>query len=392
MRWDIFCKVIDNHGDLGVCWRLARDLAARGHEVRLWLDDGRALTWMAPEVGTDGLGHPGIHVRPWPSADAPLPTDVSPGDVVIEAFGCDLPDEWVARMQRPAPPRWINLEYLSAEDYVERSHGLASPVFSGPGAGLSKRFFYPGFTPRTGGLIREPGLMAARRALQSSAARRAQALSELGVNWQPGQRVITLFCYQDSPVEALLSQLSLSWQYQQGLSGHEPDWLVLLTPGPATDQGRRAQASGGTLPGLNILPLRALPQPDFDTLLACSDLNFVRGEDSAVRALWAGRSHVWQIYRQDDGVHADKLHAFMDRWMAHWPADLRRAATSLWVQWNALPRLSNPDAQADLSALAALMQAPLWTAWQEASEQSGAELATQDDLVSQLLAFVTRAG
>jgi uncharacterized repeat protein (TIGR03837 family) len=392
MRWDIFCKVIDNHGDLGVCWRLARDLASRGHEVRLWLDDWQALRWMAPQVAADGRGHPGIDVLPWPSLEAPLASSVVPGDVVIEAFGCDLPDEWVARMQRPSPPRWINLEYLSAEGYVERSHGLASPVFSGPGAGLSKRFFYPGFTPRTGGLLRETGLIPALRTLQSSDAKRAQALHDLGVNWQPGQRVITLFCYQDSPVEALLSQLSLSWQHQRATLALEPDWLVLLTPGPATTQGRQAQNSGLALPGLNIQALRALPQSDFDTLLASSDLNFVRGEDSAVRALWAGRPHVWQIYRQDDGVHADKLHAFMDRWMAPWPADLRQAVTSLWVQWNALPRLSNPTAQTDLSALGALMQAPIWTAWQRASEQSCTELAAQDDLVGQLLAFVTRAG
>ena len=33
LLWDIFCQVIDNHGDVGVCWRLARELAARGHTV-----------------------------------------------------------------------------------------------------------------------------------------------------------------------------------------------------------------------------------------------------------------------------------------------------------------------------------------------------------------------
>jgi len=140
MQWDVFCRVVDNHGDLGVCWRLAADLGARGEQVRLWVDDPRALAWMAP------AGAPGVAVVPW---QAPLP-DVTPGDVVVEAFGCNPPDAFVKRMAQRRPV-WINLEYLSAEPYVERSHGLPSPRPEG-----MKWFFYPGFTPATGGLLREP--------------------------------------------------------------------------------------------------------------------------------------------------------------------------------------------------------------------------------------------
>ena len=85
-------------------------------------------------------------------------------DVVIEAFGCNPPAPFVARMAAaPRPPVWINLEYLSAEPYVERSHGLPSPQMSGPGAGLIKWFYYPGFTPATGGLLREPDLLDRQR-------------------------------------------------------------------------------------------------------------------------------------------------------------------------------------------------------------------------------------
>lgn len=397
MRWDIFCKVIDNHGDIGVCWRLSRDLASRGHSVRLWVDDRSAMAWMAPEVQPDGRGHAGIEIRDWPSAVSPLPEDVDPAEVVIEAFGCDLPADFVKRMQRPEPPCWLNLEYLSAEDYVERSHGLTSPIFSGPGTGLKKRFFYPGFTPRTGGLLREAGWLARVATLATSDEKRQQALRALGVNWQPGRRLATLFCYEHSPVESLLRQLS-SNAAQIRTAEDESPWLVLLTPGHASQQAAAIEAQGlDNLPGLQLQHLPALPQPDFDTLLACSDLNFVRGEDSAVRALWAGRPHVWQIYRQDDGVHAEKLHAFMDRWMVDWPAPLRQAVTALWAQWNALPGLSSPgDAEAppapDLSALGPLLDAQAWRSWQQGSLQSSQNLACQDDLVTQLLAFVCRPG
>ena len=115
MRWDLFCRAIDNFGDLGVGWRLASDLGARGEAVRLWLDDPAPLAWMAPG------GTAGVTVVPWTDT----PPDLSPGEVVVELFGCDPPPRFVERMAAaPVPARWINLEYLSAEDYVERSHGL----------------------------------------------------------------------------------------------------------------------------------------------------------------------------------------------------------------------------------------------------------------------------
>ena len=87
MLWDLFCRVVDNFGDVGVCWRAAADLASRGEQVRLWLDDASALAWMAPG------GREGVQVLPWESASA----ENAPGDVVIEAFGCELPAAFVAR-------------------------------------------------------------------------------------------------------------------------------------------------------------------------------------------------------------------------------------------------------------------------------------------------------
>ena len=87
--------------------------------------------------------------------------------MVIEAFGCDPPRRFVEQMaERFRRRAWINLEYLSAEALRERSHGLPSPQWQGAGRGLTKWFFYPGFTPATGGLLREPGLLARARRLR----------------------------------------------------------------------------------------------------------------------------------------------------------------------------------------------------------------------------------
>lgn len=385
MLWDVFCRVIDNFGDIGVCWRLATDLAGRGQTVRLWADDPAALAWMAPdllwapnaELGLEcGQGVPGITVCRWEDAlhlDERCP-GLHPGDVVIESFGCDPPEAFVRRMQAKAlqgtASQWINLEYLSAEDYVERSHGLVSPIFSGPGAGLHKRFFYPGFTAATGGLLREPDLITSRSATLGKTGERLSFLRSLGVPAEEGEAFVLLFCYESAPVAALLDHLEAS----------APRTQVLLTPGGATRLGQAwSQANPSTQLRCHALPY--LAQDTFDRLLWCCDLNLVRGEDSAVRALWAGRPHVWQIYEQDDGVHADKLDAFMARWMEAWPADLRDAVQCWWRAWNGLGPMPHclPDWRTS---------GP-WHSWSEKSRQ---KLLAQTDLTSQLLIFVTSSG
>ena len=353
LRWDIFCRVIDNFGDIGVCWRLCAALAARGQAVRLWVDDASALSWMAPD------GCEGVEVRHW-LPNQPMPRGEQPGDVVIEAFGCDLDPNWIA-INSIAPhadstyaisqknfknPVWINLEYLSAENYVERSHGLASPVMAGPAKGLVKWFFYPGFTPGTGGLIRE-----------------LDAVGELAApNWQCQ---ISLFCYEPTALE---------------------DFLQLLADGPYSSslialprRGKHAlnaviQRRNDIFPSWNMresLSIREqsyLSQSHYDALLGGCDLNFVRGEDSLVRALWAGRAFVWQIYPQADGAHATKLEAFLD-WLQA-PPDLRKFHRI----WNGLQTGALPPLQPE--------------AWSSCTQAARQRLLIQRDLVSQLLDFV----
>ncbi|MBX3635035.1 MAG: elongation factor P maturation arginine rhamnosyltransferase EarP [Rubrivivax sp.] len=339
LTWDLFCRVIDNHGDLGVCWRLACDLAMRGQAVRLFVDDASALAWMAPQ------GRAGVELRPWPAEDAPPP---EPADVVIEAFGCDPPATWVARMATRAPaPVWINLEYLSAEPWVERSHGLPSPQRNG----LTKWFFFPGFTPATGGLLREPGLLAERAAHDRGAWLAAHGLAPAA-----GERVVTLFCYDNPVLPALLPALATV------------PTLLLATPGPA----QRQLAGLPPPPGVRVVALPWFTQPEYDRLLWSADLNFVRGEDSLVRALWAGAPFVWQAYPQHDGVHHAKVQALLDRLQP--PPEV----AVLWRAWNGAPGVGLP-ALPDCSA-----GAP----WHAAVQGLRTRLAAQRDLTTQLLDFV----
>ena len=343
LRWDLFCRVVDNFGDVGVCWRLARQLAARGQSVRLVIDDPAALAWMAPG------GAPGVQVQRWPG-------EAAPGDVVVEAFGCDPPPDFVQAMaQQPRPPVWINLEYLSAEGYVERSHGLPSPQRSG----LRKWFFYPGFTPRTGGLLREDGLIEAQ-----ARGDRPAWLAAHGLTPRPGERLVSLFCYDNPAVPALVEALSAT------------PTLLLLTPGPAQHQVPEQAAR----PNLRLVRLPWLSQDDYDRLLASCDLNFVRGEDSLVRALWAGAPFVWQAYPQHDGAHHAKVDALMATWTG---LPMPPAVAALWRAWNG----AETDPARLQAALTPAVSADLAPAWRRAVVAWRSALLAQADLVTQLQGF-----
>jgi uncharacterized repeat protein (TIGR03837 family) len=369
-RWDLFCRVVDNFGDIGVCWRLAADLATRGHAVRLWVDDASALAWMAPH------GHPGVAVHAWPAADAGFDGDAAPGDVVVEAFGCDPPPAFVAAMAARAgtaagAPAWINLEYLSAEAYVERSHGLRSPQMAGPGRGLDKWFFYPGFTAATGGLLREPGLSGAQAAFDREAWCRAQGLA-----LAPDERLASVFCYPGTDLRGLVDALARGGER----------WCVATAPGAATALAQRLGPQTHRH-RVRHVAMPWLAQAGYDRLLWAADLNVVRGEDSFTRAQWAGKPFVWQLYRQDDGAHLGKLEAFLAR--LHAGCGLP-AADPAWLDWAAWQRAWNgPPAMAGATAA----PLPAWTAaLQTAVEQAcsrwRANLLGSTDLSTRLLAFV----
>lgn len=339
MTWDILCRVVDNHGDLGVCWRLAADLAQRGEHVRLWCDDASALAWMAPQ------GQAGVQVHPWPEA-APAG---GLGEVVVEAFGCEPPAAWLQAFgQAEPPPVWINLEYLSAEAYVARCHALPSPLMTSPATGRTRWFYYPGFTPDTGGLLREPDLLQRQAAFDRTAWRRQQGLADGGL-------AVSLFCYEPPALPALLHRVA------------EASAQLLVTPGRATAAVRALHLP----PGLRVHWLASRPQPEFDALLWACDLNCVRGEDSLVRALWAGQPLVWQIYPQHDGAHHEKLQAFLD-WLQA-PPSLR----AFHAAWNGLA-----------SPALAPLSAALLSEWGACVQSARERLLAQPDLVGQLRHFV----
>ena len=349
--WDIFCTVIDNHGDLGVCWRLTRQLLAQGQSVRLWVDDASALSWMAPDAHT--LPH--LQVLPWAAASqSEVLKSLKPADVWIEAFGCTLPEAFVAHgvATHPQQPAWINLEYLSAEDWVPRMHNMPSPVMSGPAKGWTKRFFYPGFTADTGGLLRETDLQERQHRFDRAAWRQKHA-----PHLAPGGLLISLFCYEPAALTQLLTQLV-------GTPHH-----LLVTPGRPLAAVQQALANLAVHPCWSALPYTT--QDGFDDMLWACDLNFVRGEDSLVRALWAGQPFIWHIYPQEDNAHHAKLEAFLD-WMQA-PESLRQAHRV----WNRIENTAWPT-----------LNPEILEAWLACATAARAKLLLQNALHVQLMAFV----
>ena len=331
-RWDIFCAVVDNYGDIGVCWRLARQLVGEyGCAVRLWVDDLEALCRLCPEaLGKDGQCLAGVELRHW--REGVLFDE--PGSVVIEAFACTLPAPWLDAMARQKPaPCWINLEYLSAEDWVEGCHGLPSLQANG----VRKFFYFPGFTAKTGGLLREADLLTRRAAWDE--AHQAVWLRAQGVERHAKERLISLFSYEQSQLASWLSRLS---QEARGTLLLVPEGKILADLAKALGVGALHAGDEHALGALRIKVLPFLRQEDYDLLLWCCDLNLVRGEDSLVRAQWAGSPFLWHIYKQQDEAHLDKLEAFFERYRLGLSEPCAQALRRLWWAWNTEQKLDEP--------------------------------------------------
>ncbi|MES2672641.1 MAG: elongation factor P maturation arginine rhamnosyltransferase EarP [Pseudomonadota bacterium] len=370
--WDIFCRVVDNYGDIGVCWRLARQLADEHQlSVRLWVDEIAALKQIWPETkltSTQMLAK--VQVCIW---QEDFHTE-QVAEVVIEAFACHLPENYIAQMKQAAKaPCWINLEYLSAESWVEGCHQLTSMH---PQNGLKKTFFFPGFNQQTGGLLRESNLLAQRDKLLLKEAR-SVFLTQLGVSENlDNALIISLFSYENQAIASLIT----TWS--QALNP-----IICLVPASKALASVNAAlnlnfVSGGhhTIGSLQLKVIPFLNQMDYDRLLWACDINFVRGEDSFVRAQWAARPFVWHIYPQDEAAHLIKLNAFLDKYTHTMEPALAAAINQLWNCWNWGENCSDPWNQ--------LMEQ--LQNWRQYNQHWHKHLSAMPDLATNLVCFAQK--
>lgn len=364
-RWDIFCKIVDNYGDIGVCWRLARQLRQEFHiSIQLWIDDLQTAKQLIPSLDTQArtqtIDH--ISIEAWDKETHF--SEAAP--VVIEAFGCELPETYLVAM-RPETV-WINLEYLSAENWVSEFHALHSMQGK-----LTRHFFFPGFTKDTGGLLREHGLLEKRAnndKLQS-------LLTQL--NCEPDHKSIkvSLFSYPHAPIYRLLQAMATA---SQPTHCFIPATSIL--PAVLEFFGSPACLPGTTLQKqhLTITVLPFLSQADYDQLLAWCDINFVRGEDSWVRAIWAGNPFIWQPYLQSENTHIAKLDAFLERFYTDCSPAAKSAAYALHHDWSS-GEISIADWGDYLNQLPNL---------KNFHQRRSSELAAMNDLATNLVIFIEK--
>ncbi|MBC7750670.1 MAG: elongation factor P maturation arginine rhamnosyltransferase EarP, partial [Candidatus Saccharibacteria bacterium] len=283
-------------------------------DVTLWVDDLFSFSKLAPNI------HPPlaeqklekITVCLWhkDNRDSLSLMHQNPLDILIEGFGCRIPDFVIAKMAQQAeiglPPLWINLEYLSAESWAVDCHVMPS---THPQTGLVQYFWFPSFSEKSGGLLREANLIKERDEFQNSAATQIEFWSKLNITDSDDfDRRMSLFSYENTATHHLLDSLA---------TDHKKTLLLVPEGKALTDISRWAeqplrQGQRMTRDALTIVVLPFLNHKNYDQLLWACDLNFVRGEDSFIRAQWAGKPFIWHIYPQDDDVHLIKLNAFMD--------------------------------------------------------------------------------
>jgi len=312
---DIFCHCVDNFGDAGVACRFARELKAarEGWRVRVFIDN--MDTAHAIDSGID----PALAVQERESVtyvnsaalDRAAADALGVADVMVEAFACYIPEPLLERAYDRSK-LIINLEYLSAEDWVEGYHLKESLLGRGS---VRKFFFMPGFREGTGGIIVNSRLQRVR---DSGALDRRAVLNGLlnpyGISAKPeggGQLVGTVFTYERG-FDALIADIDAT--------GRE---AILIVFG---DKSRRGMAAALGRAGVDAGPPRRLcrynnitllfhpfiPQDDYDALLCCADFNVVRGEDSLARAVLSGKPFIWNAYIQDEKYQLVKVEALLE--------------------------------------------------------------------------------
>lgn len=366
--WDIFCHVVDNFGDIGVCWRLARLLAhTYQQEVRLWVDNLAAFSALCKTVDLQKTYQQieNISIYRWDKSAI----ETIPAEIVVSAFGCQLPEYYLSAMAEKTPrPIWINLEYLSAETWIESYHGLSSPH---PYLPLTQYFFFPGFTEKVGGLLYEPKAIQKRIDFQQDPSQQQQFWLSIGLTTPiPNERRISLFCYDNPRLMDLFTALQQSQCITTCLVPQGPaEKYVAAFFGISEVRPHTLYQQGNVR--TYVLPF--LEQDQYDQLLWACHINFVRGEDSFIRAQLAARPFIWHIYPQEDGAHWPKLDAFLHLYAADFPT-----LYSLWHAWNGSAHALNDNWYAYEAQEEIIHQhAKSWTTY----------LTQQKDLAAKLILF-----
>ncbi len=294
---DIFCRVVDNYGDAGISWRLARQLAGEfGYRVHFWIDLPKVLETLVPELKQKVSLGVDVSVRPWSENTRAITHVFEPSQLVITTFCAQFSLDWQIEIKQKNI-QWIHLEYFSAEPWIDDFHAKVR-VF--PQSGAACTMFFSGLSPASGGVLRESFVQLP---LQSNQHR-----------WPISPKIL-FFTYEQTQRLPWAESLTEKYQAQCDV--------------PVVDQEINHQRKNSPLVAIPFVP-----QSVFDQTLKQYDFLFVRGEDSVMRALFSGIPFVWHIYPQQDEIHLKKLQAFFEVISVHMEAKAKQALNQIWMAWN----------------------------------------------------------
>lgn len=303
---DIFCEIIDNFGDIGVVYRISKELKKIFQNVRIRivlnrLEEFKAINKKVKD--TDYQEIDGLICATEKYVKENIKT-FGVSDVFIEAFGCNVPEEYV-KQAKESSKLWINLEYLSGEKWIEDFHLCESLIDSKT---LKKIFFMPGFSEKSGGVIIDSGFL---ERMKYGKENRDEVFKKYFKDFDLKDKFIgTVFSYEKNFENLLETLKNYKKETVLLLMGEktQKSFSEILKKNLTEDYGNIVKYGKITM----IYP-DFFSQEEYEEIISASDFNFTRGEDSFVRGIVLGKPFMWHIYLQEEKAHMDKIKAFTER-------------------------------------------------------------------------------
>lgn len=284
---DIFCQVIDNYGDVGVAYRLAREFK------RVY--PNKKLRFVINQIEELNL------IRKSEDIEIILYKDISKiensADLIIESFGCEIPKEYMDKALKKSK-LIINLEYFSAEKWVDDFHLQESFL----GGNLKKYFFIPGLSEKSGGILLDNEFLERKKKVEAN---KEYYLEKFEIK-EKYDLIGSVFSYEKN-FDSLIEELKKLGKK-----------IILLILSEKTQKNFiKYFDNGNNYDKIKFVKLPFFTYDKYEELLALCDFNLVRGEDSFVRALLLGKPFLWHIYPQDENTHIKKLESFLEKYCSN---------------------------------------------------------------------------
>lgn len=281
---DIFCEVIDNYGDVGVAYRLAREFKRiyPNKQLRFIISKTEELDLIKKAEDITIIAYKNIDKIE------------TPADLVIETFACNIPETYMNKALKTSK-LIINLEYFSSENWVDDFHLQESFL----GGNLKKYFFIPGLSEKSGGIILDKEFLDRKNKVQEN---KEYYLKQFNIN-ENYDLIISVFSYEKNFDNFL-----------ETLQKLDKKVLLLLLSEKTQKNFIKYFDNNNYYDKIKAVKLPFFTYDKYEELLALCDINLVRGEDSFVRALLLAKPFLWHIYPQDENAHIIKLESFLEKY------------------------------------------------------------------------------